>query len=110
MWFPGGACMVSQGACVAKGGACVAKGACMAKGGHAWYAHTPPTRYGWSMRGRYASYWKAFLFPLPETDSDSDLDSKPYCYIVLCRNFSTVLDLDSDPYSDGFPEWLLYPF
>ena len=39
------------------GGACVAQG-----GGHAWYA--PPPRYGRSLRGRYASYWNAFLFGL----------------------------------------------
>ena len=38
------------------------------------------------------------IFPLPDSDSDSFLDG----YIVLCRSFSTGLDLDSDPYSDGF--------
>ena len=38
------------------------------------------------------------LFPLP----DSDSDSKPYRYIVLCRDFSTGLDWDWDPYSEGF--------
>ena len=41
------------------------RGACVA-GGHAWqgWARTPPDTmiYGWSMRGRYASYWNAFLF------------------------------------------------
>ena len=26
----------------------------------------------------------------PPTYSDSDSDSKPYCYIVLCRTFSLV--------------------
>ena len=48
-------------------------GVCMA-GGHVWWGvcmvgghacHTCPpdtTRYGRSMRGRYASYWNAFLF------------------------------------------------
>ena len=69
------------------GGACVAGGVCglggvrgeggmCGKGGHAWQRGgcvwqrggmcmvcTPPsTRYCWSMRGRYASYWNAFLF------------------------------------------------
>ena len=45
-----------------------------------------------------ASKWLCYgLFPLPETDSDS----KPYCYIVLCRKYSTGLDSDSDPYLDG---------
>ena len=54
-----------------KSGVCVVKGACMVKGGHAWRKgggvcgmHAPSsTRYGRSMRGRYASYWNAFLFP-----------------------------------------------
>ena len=85
MVAPGGAC-VAKGACMAKGGACVAKGVCMVKGGvHgeggcAWQKGgirgeggmhgergacmvcTPPTRYGRSLRGRYASYWNDFLF------------------------------------------------
>ena len=58
------------------------RGVCMVGGmqrrgmhgrGHAWWGvwqggvhatHAPPntTRYGWSMRGWYASYWNAFLF------------------------------------------------
>ena len=54
-----------QGACMA-GGICVA-GGCMTGGvhgrGHACHTHHPPDtmRYGRSMRGRYASYWNAFL-------------------------------------------------
>ena len=45
------------------GGTCVV-GACMAGGMHAM--HNPHTmRYGWSMRGRYASFWNAFLFTFP---------------------------------------------
>ena len=60
----GGACMV-EGVCMAGGmqgrGACVVRGACVA-GGCACHAHPPDTmRYGRSMRGRYASYWNAFL-------------------------------------------------
>ena len=48
-----------------RGGVCGKRGACMVKGGHAWYAPPPiPTRYGRSLRGRYASYWNAFLFKL----------------------------------------------
>ena len=54
-----GACIVGghawQGTCVAGGH--VSQGACM--------PCTPrpdTTRYGRSMRGRYASYWNAFLF------------------------------------------------
>ena len=56
-----GACAVKgdvygKGVCVAKG-VCMAKGGCMAKeGGGMRGMHAPPsTRYGWSMRGRYAS-------------------------------------------------------
>ena len=72
------------GACVAGGhvwqGACMVLGTCMAGNmhgrGHAWQGacmarvmggvhgmHTPhdTTRYGRSMRGRYASYWNVFL-------------------------------------------------
>ena len=41
------------------------------------------------------------LFTLP--DSDSDSDSKPDGYIVLCRNFHIGSDPDSDPCTDGFP-------
>ena len=49
------------GGCMHGGGACMM--------GHAWRAcHTRPppdtTRYGPSLRGRYASYWNAFLFEL----------------------------------------------
>ena len=58
------------------GGGMHGRGACMAGGvcgrwGHAWWgacmAHPPPpSRYYeiWSMSGRYASYWNAFLFEL----------------------------------------------
>ena len=40
-------------------------------------------------------------FTLTETDSvtDSDSNSKPVAYIVLCRICSHCTDLDSDPYS-----------
>ena len=82
----GGAC-VAWGACMAGGmhggggyvwlGVCVAgghalQGACMGvympggvHGGGGMYTHTPGRYYGygiWSMSGRYASYWNAFLF------------------------------------------------
>ena len=38
-------------------------------------------------------------FKLPETDSgtDSDSDSKPYSYIILCKTWSHCSD--SEPYS-----------
>ena len=67
----GGACMAG-GVCGGGGmhgrGACVVGGVCGR--GHAWQRgacmpRTPPpdtTRYGRSMRRRYASYWNAFLF------------------------------------------------
>ena len=42
-------------------------------------------------------------FPSMETDSDSDLDSFPDGYIVLCTTFSTGSDSDSDPCMDSFP-------
>ena len=42
------------------------------------------------------------LFTLP------DPDSTPYGYIVLFRSFH--IGSDPDPYSDGFPNGLLYPF
>ena len=54
-------CMVKGGGMHGEGGACVAKGGHAWQGGHAWYAHPPSMRYGRSMRGRYASYWNAFL-------------------------------------------------
>ena len=85
----GGACVV-KGPCVAKGGMCGEGRVCVAKGGHVWQRGgmcgkrggmcaeggacvakggacvvcTPPTRYGRSLRGRYASYWNAFLFQM----------------------------------------------
>ena len=43
------------------------------------------------------------LFTLPDLDSDSNSDSKPYGYIVLFRTFHIGSDPDPDPYSDGFP-------
>ena len=87
-----GACVV--GACLAGGmcgrGGMHGRGANVWQGGmcgrgHVWWGgvcgrggmhgrthvcHTPlpptcdTTRYGWSMRGRYASYWNAFLFQI----------------------------------------------
>ena len=43
----------------------MAKGACVVKGeGGVRGMHAPPTRYGRSMRGRYASYRNAFLFEI----------------------------------------------
>ena len=68
-----GACMVKGGmhgwgGMCGRGGVCGKRGdmhgkggVCSERGRHAWYAR-PPTRYGQSMRGRYASYWNAFLF------------------------------------------------
>ena len=38
----------------------------------------------------------------PPTETDSDSDSKPYRYIVLCTTFSTGSDLDLDPCMDSF--------
>ena len=80
-----GACMVKgvhgKGGCMAKG-ACVVKAAMHGKGGHAWQkggmrgeggVHgmhpTHPTRYGRLLRGRYASYWNAFLSNNSITDN-----------------------------------------
>ena len=78
-WVGGGMCGTWQG-CAWQGGACVAGGmcgggVCMVGGmhgreGHAWWhgcmvggEHVCHSRYYeiWSMRGRYASYWNAFL-------------------------------------------------
>ena len=71
----GRACMV-KGACVAKGGmhgegsmrgeggVCVAKGGMCGKGGHAWQRGGMCGMHGRSLRGRYASYWNAFLLQL----------------------------------------------
>ena len=53
--------MVKGGMC-GKRGACVAKGGMHGERGGMCGMHTPPTRYGRSLRGRYASYWNAFLF------------------------------------------------
>ena len=55
-----GACM-AKGDVRGKGGMCGKRGACMARGVCAMH---PPdtTRYSRSMRGRYASYWNAYLF------------------------------------------------
>ena len=51
------------------------------------------------------------LFTLTETDSgtDSDLDSKPSGYIVLCRTCSHCTDSDLDPYSLFLQDWNLSP-
>ena len=48
-----------------KGGMHGKGGVCMAKGGV--HGMEPPMRYGWSMRGRYAFYWNAFLFKSQST-------------------------------------------
>ena len=58
VWWWGERAWQGEGACMMggmHGGGVHGRGACM--------PHTPDTtRYGRSMRGRYASYWNAFLF------------------------------------------------
>ena len=51
-----------RGVCMAKGGMRGEGGGVHGEGGCAWYAPPRPPRYGRSLRGRYASYWNAFLF------------------------------------------------
>ena len=51
------------------------------------------------LKGLFTSNKYNGLFTLP----DSDSDSKPDGYIVLCRSFDIGSDPDSNPYSDGFP-------
>ena len=65
----GGGGVRGKGARVCVAGACVGGGACVAGGGMRGQGvcmpRMPPpdtTRYGQSMRGRYATYWNAFLF------------------------------------------------
>ena len=71
--------------------------------------HPPRTmRYGRSMRGRYASYWNAFLFTLSDLniDSNSDSNCKLNGYIVLCRTFSHGTESDSDAnFNCELEEW-----
>ena len=69
VWLLGGACMVARGGCVwLQGGehggwvCVVARGPCVVAGGvHSWGACMGYKEI-WSMSGRYASYWNAFLF------------------------------------------------
>ena len=62
-----GACVVKgghawqRGGVHGEGGACVVKGGMRGERGEACVVCMPPMRYGRSMRGRYASYWNAFL-------------------------------------------------
>ena len=51
------------------------------KGGHAYHACPPATtRYGRSMRGRYASYWNAFLFTINANSEHRKVDlERTYC-------------------------------
>ena len=53
-----------------RGRGCVAGGACMAREGHAWQAACMAgsvcVRRDGHCRGRYASYWNAFLFHAEE--------------------------------------------
>ena len=74
----GGTCVAKGGAWVAKGGVCGERGgmhgegACMVKGGCVWWGGVHgerggmrsmhPPRNSRSLRGRYASYWNAFLY------------------------------------------------
>ena len=46
------------------------------------------------------------LFPPTETDTDSTpcTEGFPDSYIVLCRNFSTSMDLGLDPCTEIFPD------
>ena len=58
-------CAWWRGACVAKGGVHGEGGACVVKGG--MHGMHPPTIYGQSLCGRYASYWNAYLFKNEKT-------------------------------------------
>ena len=63
--WQGGVCVAGGmhgGGCVWQGGVCVAGG--MHGRGDMCGTNTPPARYYeiWSMSGRYASYWNAYLF------------------------------------------------
>ena len=63
-----------RGGMISKGGACMAKGGMHGKGGHVWRRGACIAKggmhgesggmhgmHGRSLRGRYASYWNAFL-------------------------------------------------
>ena len=67
-----------EGGCAWRRGVCMAKGAVHGEGGVHGLQPPPPgsvtTRYGRSMRGRYASYWNAFLFTLNSAKSLSRFD------------------------------------
>ena len=93
---------VFTGVCLFTGGGCLPH--CMlgpeADTPPPWADISPPHAVHAGRCGRYASYWNAYLltnislyegsycgvFTLPDTDSDSD--SKPNGYIVLCRNLT----------------------
>ena len=89
----GGGC-AWQGACMAggmHGGGCAWQGACMAR--VAWQGMCmpcmPPStmRYGRSMRGRYASYWNAFLFSLKSPQPSPNLLSVRHkVYFIYITN------------------------
>ena len=68
--LPGGACVVvprdmrdEGGVMCGEGGVCMVKGACMAKGGMHGKGGVCGEG-GRSLRGRYASYWNAFLLAI----------------------------------------------
>ena len=111
---PGGmcarGCVCTQGPCVPRVGGVHAQGGVHARGwgvcvpgcvcmpvGHG--THAPPThttRYGWSMRGRYASYWNAFLFcvcssrPLPRSTTGYVYTMYFLCCYSLTRGSSSA--------------------
>ena len=94
----------AQGACMAGGcacpGACMPGGACVARvcvcPGHLHAMHTPlpdNMRYGWSMRGRYAFYWDAFLFlVICNIFTDCNLTARSVCILLECLLVFIVLN------------------
>ena len=49
-------------------------------------------------------YWRLCYGLFPPTERETETDSKPDRYIVLCRTFSTELDPDMDPCTETFPD------
>ena len=87
VWFYGGACMVLFGGCVVLSG-----------GWHAWFywgaVHGFSSFFGyneiWSMSGRNASYWNAFLFSLDISDALSDAFN---FFRISCMCHRAVMEL-----------------
>ena len=63
------------------------------------------------LNGFFSPCYGSFVLPDTDSSTNSDSDSKPDSYIVVCRTCSHCMDSESGPYLDSYPilGWISIP-